>query len=94
MPEQQQIAFSIGPLSVPAQTFEERTFYTWNSVAPRIGMIYDFAGDGRTVVKASYGLYWHNNRSGNQRGRQPEPEREDRHLQLGRPERRPPLSVG
>ena len=23
-------------------------------------MTYDLAGDGKTVVKASYGLFWHN----------------------------------
>ena len=23
-------------------------------------MIYDLSGDGRTVIKANYGLYWHN----------------------------------
>jgi hypothetical protein len=60
MPEQQQIAFTNGPISVPAQTFDERTFFTWNSLGPRIGLTYDLAGDGRTVVKASYGKFWHN----------------------------------
>jgi hypothetical protein len=60
MPEQQQIAYAVGPVSVPAQTFDERTFFTWNSMGPRAGITYDLAGDGRTVVKASYGLFWHN----------------------------------
>jgi Carboxypeptidase regulatory-like domain len=60
MPDQQQIAYSIGPVSVPAQTFDERSFYTWNSLGPRIGITYDLAGDGKTVVKASYGKFWHN----------------------------------
>ena len=60
MPEQTQIAFTNGPVSVPAQTFPERTFYTWNSFGPRVGITYDLAGDGKTVVKASYGLFWHN----------------------------------
>jgi hypothetical protein len=60
MPEQRQIAFAIGPVSVPEQTFEERTFYTWNSAGPRVGVTYDVAGDGRTVIKASYGLFRHN----------------------------------
>ena len=40
--------------------FEERSFYTWNSIGPRAGVTYDVAGDGKTVVKASYGLFWHN----------------------------------
>ena len=60
MPEQQQMAFSNGPVSVPAQTFPERRFYTWNNIGPRIGVTYDLANDGKTVVKASYGLFWHN----------------------------------
>ena len=30
----------------------------WNAAAPRIGASYDLTGDGRTVVKSSYGLYW------------------------------------
>jgi hypothetical protein len=60
MPQQEQIAFTNGPVSVPAQTFDERTFFTWNSIGPRAGITYDLAGDGRTVIKASYGLFWHN----------------------------------
>jgi hypothetical protein len=60
MPQQRQLAFSNGPVSVPEQVFDERTFFTWNSFGPRVGVIYDLAGDGKTVVKASYGLFWHN----------------------------------
>jgi hypothetical protein len=60
MPEQRQLAFSNGPVSVPEQVFQERAFFTWNSFGPRVGVIYDLAGDGKTVVKASYGLFWHN----------------------------------
>jgi hypothetical protein len=30
----------------------------WNVFAPRIGLIHDFAGDGKTVVKLSYAQYW------------------------------------
>jgi hypothetical protein len=60
MPEQSQPAFSNGPVSVAAQTFAERNFYTWNNLGPRIGLTYDFANDGKTVLKASYGLFWHN----------------------------------
>jgi hypothetical protein len=33
---------------------------TWNSVVPRIGLVYDISGDGKTVLKANYGLYKHN----------------------------------
>jgi hypothetical protein len=60
MPEQRQLAFAVGPVSVPEQTFPERSFYTWNSIGPRAGITYDLAGDGKTVLKASYGLFWHN----------------------------------
>jgi len=60
MPEQRQIAYAVGPVSVAEQVFAERDFYTWNSFGPRIGVTYDLAGDGKTVLKASYGLFWHN----------------------------------
>ena len=45
---------------MPAQTFPRAHFYTWNNIGPRIGLTYDLAGDGKTVLKASYGLFWHN----------------------------------
>ena len=64
MPEQRQMAFAVGPVSVAEEVFAERSFFTWNSVGPRIGLTYDLSGDGRTVVKASYGLFWHNSGPG------------------------------
>jgi hypothetical protein len=30
----------------------------YNNLAPRVGFTYDLKGDGRTLVKANYGLYW------------------------------------
>ena len=61
MPEQSQIAFANGPVSVAgADVRRARDFYTWNNLGPRVGVTYDLAGDGKTVVKASYGLFWHN----------------------------------
>ena len=60
LPEQQQLAASVGPVSVPARTFPETEFYVWNKAAPRIGFVYDLTGDGRMVVKANYGFFWHN----------------------------------
>ncbi|HWI18794.1 MAG TPA: hypothetical protein VNT81_13665 [Vicinamibacterales bacterium] len=60
MPEQGQPSFANGPVNVPAQSFPEREFYVWNNIGPRIGLTYDLAGDGKTVLKASYGLFWHN----------------------------------
>jgi Carboxypeptidase regulatory-like domain/TonB-dependent Receptor Plug Domain len=31
---------------------------TWNTISPRIGMTYDIRGDGRTVMQASYSVYF------------------------------------
>jgi uncharacterized protein YneR len=36
----------------------DMTVADWFSVSPRIGMSYDLTGDGRTVLKASYGRYY------------------------------------
>ena len=60
LPEQEQLGGTVGRASVEAKTFAERDLYTWNVFAPRIGVVYDLAGDGKTVVKGNYGLYWHN----------------------------------
>jgi len=60
IPEQEQLAGAIGPRTIDAQQFSEQTFFTWNRVAPRTGLIFDLSGNGRTVLKANYGLYWHN----------------------------------
>ena len=43
-----------------ARPSPRRDLYTWNVFAPRIGVVFDLAGDGKTVLKANYGLYWHN----------------------------------
>ncbi len=84
MPEQSQPAFSNGPVSVPAQTFAARDFYTWNNLGPRIGLTYDLAGDGKTVVKASYGLFWHNPGPGVSADANPNQNNKQRHLHLER----------
>jgi hypothetical protein len=69
LPEQEQLAGSLAEWApqfpslasqVTAKTFEEREFYTWNVAAPRVGVTFDLSGDGRTVIKGNYGLYWHN----------------------------------
>ncbi len=60
LPEQEQIGATVGRASVPAATFAERNLFTWNEVAPRLGVVFDLGGDGKTVLKANYGLYYHN----------------------------------
>ncbi|MEZ5419395.1 MAG: TonB-dependent receptor [Vicinamibacterales bacterium] len=60
LPEQEQMAGTNGPETIQAQTFAETDVNTWNSFAPRIGLVYDFSGTGRSVLKANYGLFWHN----------------------------------
>jgi hypothetical protein len=60
LPEQNQLAATVGPISVQAKTFPEQDLFTWNVVAPRVGVVYDLRGDGKTVVKGNYGLYFHN----------------------------------
>ncbi|HYU77457.1 MAG TPA: TonB-dependent receptor [Vicinamibacterales bacterium] len=56
-PEQEQHAYSFGPLNVPELTFPEQDYFTWNKVVPRIGGTYDLAGNGKTVVKVNYSLF-------------------------------------
>ena len=62
LPEQRQVAFSHGTpeLTIPDAPFAETEVNTWNSFAPRLGMVFDLTGDGRSVIRANYGLYWHN----------------------------------
>lgn len=40
-------------------TFPGRGLLTWNAVAPRAGMAFDLRGDGKMVLKTSYGIYRH-----------------------------------
>ena len=51
----------MGPTSVHGpRRFAQQDLYTWNQFAPRIGATFDLSGDGKTVIKANYGLFWHN----------------------------------
>jgi hypothetical protein len=59
-PEQEGLGATVGRAVAIAQTFPETQLYTWNLFAPRFGVVFDLAGDGKTVLKANYGLYWHN----------------------------------
>jgi hypothetical protein len=38
-------------------SFPSLTVYTWNRFAPRVGTAYDVTGNGKTVIRASYGQY-------------------------------------
>jgi hypothetical protein len=55
-----------GPLAqIGAQTTQQtfaanNDLLTWNLPAPRLGFTYDLLGDGKTVLKGSYGQYWWN----------------------------------
>jgi hypothetical protein len=60
LPEQEQLAATIGPVVLQAKTFAETEMFVWNKVAPRVGFTFDLGGDGRTVMKANYGFFWHN----------------------------------
>ena len=62
LPEQNSLASTIGPpaIHLQAKTFPETDLFTWNQLAPRIGVVYDLTGDGKTVLKGNYGLFWHN----------------------------------
>jgi hypothetical protein len=56
-PAQTQLAYSYGPLNIPAQSFAETHYVKWSSFVPRIGVTYDLSGTGKSVLKANYGLY-------------------------------------
>ncbi|HEX8030540.1 MAG TPA: hypothetical protein VF491_18830, partial [Vicinamibacterales bacterium] len=60
LPEQQQLGATVGPVVVQAKTFAETDLFTWNVFAPRVGVVFDLTGNGKTVIKGNYGLYWHN----------------------------------
>lgn len=62
LPEQRQVAYSHGTpeLTIEDQAFAETDLNTWNAFGPRIGVVFDLTGDGKNVVKANYGLFWHN----------------------------------
>jgi Carboxypeptidase regulatory-like domain len=59
-PEQESIGATVGRAVAVATQFPETQLYTWNLFAPRVGVVFDLGGDGKTVLKGNYGLYWHN----------------------------------
>jgi len=60
LPEQCRVA-SRAPLDVvfPAQCFPFTQFKIWNPVSPRLHVAYDVTGDGKTLLKAGWGVYVH-----------------------------------
>jgi len=51
-----------GPINFMGKTYdrsipESMKMYSWFNLAPRLGIIYDLAGDGKTLFKASFGRY-------------------------------------
>jgi len=42
----------------PARVLESFKPILWNTISPRIGASYDLTGDGKTVLRASYGRYY------------------------------------
>ncbi|MFA5910898.1 MAG: TonB-dependent receptor [Vicinamibacterales bacterium] len=49
----------LAPTQLPAISFPGADAdVTWNDFSPRVGMTYDFTGDGKTVGSASYAAYY------------------------------------
>jgi hypothetical protein len=43
----------------PAQEFAEQDVISWNSFAPRAGVVFDLTGEGKHALKVAYGRYHH-----------------------------------
>jgi hypothetical protein len=51
----------VGPFNTQQVSFAPvDNVLSWNLAAPRVGLTYDLSGDGKTVLKANYALYWWN----------------------------------
>ncbi len=51
----------VGPFNATQTSFPAvDNLITWNLTAPRLGFTYDLSGNGKTVLKANYALYWWN----------------------------------
>src|SRR6185295_2873857 len=61
LPEQEVLGATVGPITVAAATQAETHLYTMSNLfAPRLGYVFDLGGNGKTVIKANYGFFWHN----------------------------------
>jgi hypothetical protein len=43
----------------PARDFPRQDVISWNTIAPRLGLIHDVKGNGKHAAKVSYGRYYH-----------------------------------
>jgi hypothetical protein len=59
-PAQTTLAYNYGPVNVASVSYPDTSYAKFNNFAPRIGATYDLTGDGKTILKANYGLYWFN----------------------------------
>ena len=55
-PSQAKVAGQFSDL-FPAVTYPQQNILTWVDVVPRVGAVWDLKGDGKTVVKGSFGLF-------------------------------------
>ncbi|MEQ1731556.1 MAG: TonB-dependent receptor, partial [Vicinamibacterales bacterium] len=71
---------------VAERTFDAITMPTWNSVAPRIGLVYDLLGNQKTALKFSLGKYMQAGTTGFASSYNPNAAGAERHVD--RPQRR------
>lgn len=57
-PEQEHAAGRFNPTAIKFAA--NNNIVDWNLFAPRLGFTYDLFGNGKTVFKANYGMYWWN----------------------------------
>src|SRR6185436_16383794 len=60
VPVQRQLAYTNGPITLSAETFPHQSFFRWNALVPRAGVIYNIDGRGTMVAKITYGYFTHN----------------------------------
>src|SRR5207244_2116306 len=54
----QYLAYTPPQQSPAGITFDRINAPTWNGPGPRLGAAYALTGDGKTLLKASWGLFW------------------------------------
>ncbi len=93
-PEQTQLAATtVARDAWPRRRSRRPTFFTWNQIAPRIGVTFDLTGDGKTVVKAQLRPLLAQPRRDRAEQRQPQHGGEVGHLHVERHQRRQALAA-